>query len=236
MARDYASTAEAADPYCLRAGEAAVLLAGHPWRRFVVIGDSVAEGLGDPVPGYTELPWCDRIARELTVAQPDLCYLNLGERNLRAAAVRAGQLEPALAAEPDLALVAAGGNDALRPAYDPEAVDRELVAMISALRECGAQVITVGMFDLSYCPAVSPRYRPSLGERMRLLSARTRAIGEALGTLHIDFTDHPASSDPSMYSADGLHGNLRSHAICAAETVRRLGAYLGNRFPVTDRS
>src|SRR6266496_4857642 len=28
---------EAADPYCLRAGEADRLLAGHPWHRFAVI-------------------------------------------------------------------------------------------------------------------------------------------------------------------------------------------------------
>ena len=55
MATDYASTVEAADPYCLRAGEAKALLAGHPWRRFAVLGDSVASGVGDPIDGYAAL-------------------------------------------------------------------------------------------------------------------------------------------------------------------------------------
>ena len=34
--------AELADPDCLADGESARLLTGHPWRRFVVLGDSVA--------------------------------------------------------------------------------------------------------------------------------------------------------------------------------------------------
>ena len=226
----YADTRESADPYCLRDGEAAALLAGHPWRRFVVVGDSVAEGLGDPVDGYVNLPWADRIAVELTAARPELAYLNLGERELRAAEVRARQLEPALAFRPDLAMVAAGGNDALRRSYRPETVDRDLAAIVSALRDTGADVITVGLFDVSYAPAFRPKVRPQLGDRMRELSHRTRELGAALGTLHVDLTYHPAVRLPGIYSADGLHGNLRSHAICAAEAIRRLGAHLGNRF------
>ena len=51
-----------------------------------------------------------------------------------------------------------GGNDAFRPAYDPDAVDAELTAMITALQGAGADVITVGMFDVSHSPAV-PEHR-----------------------------------------------------------------------------
>ncbi len=222
----YESTVEAADPWCLRPGEAAALLAGHPWRRFVVLGDSVAEGLGDPVPGYSPLPWCDRVAAELTSARPGLFYRNLGERNLRAAKVRATQLESALTLRPDLAMVCAGGNDALMPTYRPDAVDAVLAEMIEELQGQGADVLTVGLFDLSNCPAVPERFRPSLAARMRELAARTATLGEKLGTLHVDLSAHPGAADPGMYSADGLHGNLRSHAISAAEAVRRLGAHV----------
>ena len=66
---------EAADPYCLRPGEAATLLAGHPWRRFAVLGDSIAEGVGDPVPGYEHLGWADRVAAALRQHRPDLAVL-----------------------------------------------------------------------------------------------------------------------------------------------------------------
>lgn len=220
---------EATDPYCLRPGEATELLRGHPWRRFAVLGDSVAEGMCEPVEGYSELQWADRIAAELRAVAPDLAYLNLGRRGLRAHEVRENQLAPALAFGPDLALVVCGGNDAFRSAYDADAVDAELSTMISTLREAGADVITVGMFDVSHSPAVPATLRPGLGERMRRLSAHTGRLARRLGTLHVHLTDHPLVADPTLYSSDGRHGSARSDAIATAETVRVLAAHLAAR-------
>lgn len=217
---------EATDPYCLREGEAAELLRGHPWRRFVVLGDSVAEGLCEPVDGYPDVQWADRIAAELRAVQPGLAYLNLGRRGLRAQEVRAAQLGPALAFNPDLALVVCGGNDAFRSGYDADAVDADLAAMITALRDAGADVVTVGMFDVSHSPAVPAALRAGLGARMRRLAAHTGRLAARLGTVHVHLTDHPAVADPSLYSSDGRHGSARSDAIAAAETVRALGARL----------
>ena len=218
---------ESTDPHCLRKGESATLLRGHPWRRFVVLGDSVAEGMCEPVEGYSDLQWADRIAAELRTVRPELAYLNLGRRGLRAYEVRATQLAAALAFGPDLALVVCGGNDAFRPGYDPDAVDVELAAMITALQRAGADVITVGMFDVSHSPAVPPAVRAGLGERMRRLSTHTGRLARRLGTLHVHLTDHPAVADPSLYSSDGRHGSARSDAIAAAETLRVVGARLG---------
>lgn len=217
---------EATDPWCLRPGESAELLRGHPWRRFVVLGDSVAEGMCEPADGYPDLQWADRIAAELRAVHPALAYLNLGRRGLRAHEVRAAQLAPALGFGPDLALVVCGGNDAFRTGYDPDAVDADLTAMVTALRDVGADVITVGMFDVSHSPAVPAALRAGLGERMRLLSARTAALAGRLGTLHVHLTDHPMVADASLYSGDGRHGSARSDAIAAAETLRVLGARL----------
>ncbi|NES27326.1 SGNH/GDSL hydrolase family protein [Micromonospora terminaliae] len=217
---------EATDPWCLRPGEAGELLRGHPWRRFVVLGDSVAEGMCEPVDGYPDLQWADRIGAELRAVRPELAYRNLGRRGLRAHEVRAIQLAPALELAPDLALVVCGGNDAFRPAYDPEAVDAELTAMVTALQGAGADVITVGMFDVSHSPAVPDPLRAGLGERMRLLSAHTGRLAARLGTLHVHLTDHPLVADPSLYSSDGRHGSARSDAVATAETLRVLGSHL----------
>lgn len=217
---------EDTDPYCLRPGESTELLTGHPWRRFVAIGDSVVEGWCEPVPGYSRLQWADRIAHELTAVQPDLLYLNLGKTGLRARDILATQLKEALAFGPDLALVVAGGNDAFPATYNPDRADRELTAMVAALQEAGAEVLTLGMFDVSHSPAVPDWLRPGLHERMRLLSERTAAIARRRGTIHVHLTDHPLSSDPGIYSSDGRHGNARSDAVATAETVRRLGEWL----------
>src|SRR2546429_598000 len=196
MAHDYSTTLEAADPYCLRGGEAATLLAGHPWKRFVVLGDSVAEGIGDRVEGYDALPFPDRLAAELTRRQPELAYLNLGRRNLRTAQVRAQQLGPALAFGPDLALVVCGANDALRPGYEAraEAVDRELAAMVRALLDHGAHVLTVSLFVLSSYPGVPAWLRAAFRQRMRLLARRTTAVAATLGTIHVDLAARPAGA------------------------------------------
>jgi len=232
MATDYASTAEAADPYCLRAGEAKALLAGHPWRRFAVLGDSVASGVGDPIDGYATMGWTDRIAAELRVHRPDLEYLNLGERDLRAAQVRERQLAPARAFGPDLTLVACGGNDALRPRYDAEAVDRELAAIITALMEIGAAVVTISVVAVSEYPAFPVWFRPVATDRMRLLARHTNKVAAAFRTIHADLSEHPIGSLPQeqLLSRDGLHANARSHAICAAEAIRSIGARLGNTY------
>src|SRR4051794_4392426 len=93
-----AGSPEERDPHCLRPGEARRLLGGHPWRRFVAIGDSLVEGVGDAVPGYRDLSFTDRLAAELGAATPagSLDYLNLGRSDLRMAQVREQQLAPAL--------------------------------------------------------------------------------------------------------------------------------------------
>lgn len=217
---------ESTDPYCLREGESARLLAGHAWRRFVVLGDSVAEGLAEPVAGYSELQLADRLAAELRAAYPKLEYLNLGHQGLRAREVRAQQLGPALDFRPDLALVVCGGNDAFPATYRPEKVDVELSAMITELQQAGADVITVGIYNVSYSPVIAEWLRPGLRERMRTLSERTGALAAEHGTLHVNLSAHPAVTDPSLYSSDGRHGNARSDAIAVAEAVRVLGAHL----------
>jgi hypothetical protein len=92
------------DPFCLTDDVAVRLLADAPWRRLAVIGDSIAEGLGDPVDGYRDLPWAERLADGLSAAVGDLSYLNLGVRGLTAGEIRRTQLTDALAFSPDLAV------------------------------------------------------------------------------------------------------------------------------------
>ncbi|MGI8665175.1 MAG: SGNH/GDSL hydrolase family protein [Jatrophihabitans sp.] len=221
--------AELADPDCLAAGESATLLAGHPWRRFVVLGDSVANGPSFPVDGFCPLRWTDRVAAELQAATPQLQYLNLGVSGLLAREVRESQLADALAFGPDLALVLCGGNDAFRRSYAgpvAEAVDAELAAMFEALRASGAQLATIGIFDVSYSPAVPERHRLELRERLAVLAEHARELAGRYDSVHVDLSRHPRASDPTLYSPDGRHGNGRSDAIAAAEMVRGLGARL----------
>lgn len=223
--------AELADPDCLADGEAAALLAGHPWRRFAVLGDSVANGPIFEVPGFCPLRWTDRAATELRAAAPDLSYLNLGVSGLLTAEVRDTQLAEALDFKPDLALVLCGGNDAFRASYTEERarqVDLELADILQPLRDSGAQLATICIFDVSYSPAIPESFRPGLRERLARLAEHARATAERFDCVHADLARHRRATDPTLYSPDGRHGNSRSDAIAAAELVRALGARLAS--------
>lgn len=54
----------------------------HPWSRYVAMGDSFTEGIGDPEPsspgGYRG--WADRVAEELGRGHDDFAYANLAVR------------------------------------------------------------------------------------------------------------------------------------------------------------
>ncbi len=54
----------------------------HPWSRYVALGDSFTEGMGDPNPDSVggHRGWADRVAEELSHGHPDFAYANLAVR------------------------------------------------------------------------------------------------------------------------------------------------------------
>lgn len=218
--------------------ELASLLRGAPWRRIAVLGDSIAEGVREPHPGYLDQSWIDRIAEPLRAAAPGLTVMNLGVRDLLASEVRERQLEPALSFRPDLAIVAAGGNDALRRTFAPEDVARELDGIVGPLRAAGADVLMIELLDIAASGLVPAEFAAPLDERMRKLAALTRAVASRHGAMLVEMRGHPASADPEVYASDRLHLNARGHAIVGTEAVRVLSSAVvaraknGTRAPV----
>jgi lysophospholipase L1-like esterase len=202
-------------------------LATAPWRRLIVMGDSIALGVGDPVDGYAHRGWTDSIAAALDAARPGLVTRNLGVRGLLASEVRETQLDAALHFRPDLAIVAAGGNDLFGPGFDGEGVEEELETIVGALHRRGALVVTIGLFDITRTDLVPEAFRAPLSQRIRELGARTAAVVERHDGIHVDCTDHPAGADPSIYSADRQHLNATGHAIAASLTLAALSARSG---------
>lgn len=225
---------EPADPLCLGPDDARRLLAGAPWRRFAAVGDSVAAGTGDPVDGFLDLGWADRLAGWLAATGEPLAYANLGVPTLRAGEVLAAQLGPALAFRPDLVAVTAGGNDAMRRSFDPAAVQRQLEAIVEPLAAGGATVLTFGLFDLSRTQFVPVSMRAGLRARLQELNGLVRRLTEAVDGVHVDFFDHLAL-DESILSADMIHANRRGHAIIAADVARALAAHVGEPAPGSAR-
>jgi lysophospholipase L1-like esterase len=213
---------EAADPHCLTDAESDRLLHGAPWTRFAVVGDSLAEGLGDPSPGYRTSPWANRVAAVLRRTVPELACLNLGRRGLTAAQVRMSQAEPAAAFRPDLVGIVCGGNDLLLPGFSPAALEAELHLLFSRLAAPGT---TLFAYALANVAAAVPELRGGpLEEGVAALNDVTRKVAAEHGAVIVEMYGHPAVGDRDLYSADLVHASARGHAVIAAATVRALAA------------
>jgi lysophospholipase L1-like esterase len=211
---------------CLSDEEAADLLHGAPWRRLAVLGDSLAEGIGEDTPGYPPGGWAATLARVLHRVNPDSTYLNVGQRDLLTREVRATQLRPALGFGPDLAVLVCGGNDLLNREFDLASVAADLDDMVRELRRRGGDVLLFGLMDITTTGLIDPRFAPSMHERLVALADVNRCIAERRGAIYLPMTEHPAASDPEVYSSDRLHANGRGHAVLAGAVVRRLAQHV----------
>lgn len=211
------NSVEHADPHVLRPGEAKSLLVGAPWKRFAVLGDSLAEGIGDERDGYLTISWADRVAAEL--AAPG--YLNLARERLTAAEVVDEQLERALGWQPDLIAVIAGGNDILKADPDLAATEQALETIFRRSRAAGADVVGFTLMDPS--PIFDD---PALGRRIGALNSMIRHAGMRTGATIVDAAIRPYADDRSIYSSDLKHPNMRGHAVIASAVIEELAELL----------
>ena len=197
-------------------------------RRFVALGDSTTEGVGDPWdPGREATSplrgWADRLAERLAALHPGLTYANLAVRGLKAAQIRERQLDAAVALAPDLVGMTGGLNDLLRPRLDLDAVLADLDAIQGTLTAAGATVLTFTLPDLS---AVAPVARPVRG-RLAAYNDGLRALHARHGSVLVDAAVQPVGEDPRLWASDRLHPNAEGHARladAAAEALRLPGA------------
>jgi lysophospholipase L1-like esterase len=191
----------------------------HPWHRYVALGDSFTEGIGDPDP---ENPgrhrgWADRLAEELSHGTDDFAYANLAIRGRLLGRILDEQLEPALALQPDLVSISAGGNDLLRPGSDPDALALRLDAAVGRLADAGATVLLFNGPDIGSTPVLSAiRGKVAIyNENLRVVAARHDAVVADMWGLR-------QLSDPRMWDTDRLHFSPLGHhtiAIMALEAL-----------------
>lgn len=220
-----ASEVDDADVIAPHAADA--LLAGAPWRRVALVGDSIVAGVGDPVPGYRTLGWCQRVVEALGRVGPGLAVADLAEPELVAERVREQQLAAAVAFGPDLAFVGAGGNDLFRRRFDVGRVRADYEAIVGGLGQAGATVVTWTLFDIRRAPIEFPEaFAAVLAERYDPLQEMFRRVAADLGTVFIDFADDPHGAELAFYSGDLRHVTMRGHAVTASVAIRTLGALL----------
>lgn len=192
----------------------------HPYRRFVALGDSFTEGVGDPA---ADLPhgvrgWADRVAAQVAVTAPDLGYANLAIRGRKLGPIIAEQLEPALALEPDVVTIYAGANDILRPRVDVDGLGEQLDGAVARLRATGARVLVWTPFD----PGGSATYRLLRG-RFALYAELVRETAARHGADVVDFWRLKEYRDWRYWDADRMHMGPAGHQRMAIEVLDVLG-------------
>ncbi|MCX5609818.1 MULTISPECIES: SGNH/GDSL hydrolase family protein [unclassified Streptomyces] len=191
--------------------------------RYVALGDSQTEGIGDGDDTIGLRGFADRLAEHLAAVNPGLRYANLAVRGRLAGQVRAEQLAPALALRPDLVSVVAGVNDLLRPRFDAVEVAGHLEEMFAAFTAAGAHVVTVTVPDLG---EIAPLARP-LGSRVSGLNHHIRAAAARHGVTVAEIGPQPVATDRRLWSADRLHVSPVGHeriAAALAEALRLPGS------------
>ncbi|MEV7395552.1 SGNH/GDSL hydrolase family protein [Aeromicrobium sp. NPDC092404] len=189
--------------------------------RYVAIGDSLTEGLGDtPWPGDVPRGWADRLAQHLTVhAGQPIHYANLAVRGQKAAQVRESQLPAALALEPDLVTVTAGMNDLMRLNVDLAAVAEELDDMARRLRAEDVVTVLVPMPDMTGLLPIGARIKG----RVDALNEVLADVASRHGALLAPLPPRQVFGLPEAWSSDRLHLSPLGHTRFALAMLHTLG-------------
>lgn len=190
------------------------------FQRYVALGDSFAEGVGDPDPTRPNgvRGWADRVAEVMGADQPDFGYANLAIRGRKLRGVLDEQVEPALALRPDLVTVYAGANDILRPQVDLDALVEEYGEAIGRLSASGARILVWTAFD----PGGSAIYRPMRG-RFALYNELVREVADRHGATIVDFWRLRDYQDWRLWDSDRMHLGPAGHQRMAIEVLDVLG-------------
>jgi lysophospholipase L1-like esterase len=180
----------------------------HPWSRYVALGDSFTEGIGDPEPaspgGFRG--WADRVAEVLNEQTDNFAYANLAIRGRLVQQVIDQQIEPALALRPDLITISAGGNDIIRPGTDPDDISSRLDTAVQRLRSGGATVVLFTGPDIGMTPVLG-RSRGKVAiynENLRAVALRNDAVIADMWALR-------ELRDSRMWAPDRLHFSAIGH-------------------------
>lgn len=180
----------------------------HPWSRYVAIGDSFTEGIGDPEPSVPggHRGWADRVAEVLSQSSEDFAYANLAVRGKLIQQIIDEQLEPALELRPDLITISAGGNDVIRPGTDPDEISARFEYAIERLSRDRATIVIFTGVDVGF----SPVFRGIRG-KVAIYNENLRAIAAKYDCIVADQWALTDIQDQRFWAPDRLHLNALGH-------------------------
>ncbi|MFJ5262680.1 SGNH/GDSL hydrolase family protein [Streptomyces sp. NPDC088387] len=196
--------------------------------RFVALGDSLTEGVGDPT-GNGWRGWAALLAGGLADHRGD--FTNLAFSGAQTRDVLERQLPAALDLRPDVASVVVGVNDTLRATFDIHAVAARLDRVYSAFAEQGTLLLTVCLPDPGTMLGLPAALANPLARRQRAVNTVVHALSERYGAVHLHACDGAWTMDRAMWSADRLHPSERGHrqlALRSHALLTKVGVRMGH--------
>ena len=193
--------------------------------RYVAIGDSFTEGVGDVLPDGSFRGWADLVAAGLSTALAErgepLQYANLAIRGRLLRPIVTDQLDAALALDPapDLLTLNGGGNDMLRPGVH---LDELLELTEHAIHRCVAAGVRIVLLS-----GADPTAQLPLG---RFVHRRGKYLTRGLADLCVKhsatlvnvFGDEEIRG-MGYWTSDRLHLNSLGHERVAGLVLHGLG-------------
>ncbi|MER7483425.1 SGNH/GDSL hydrolase family protein [Streptomyces sp. NPDC126510] len=183
---------------------------------FVALGDSLTEGVGDPVGDGEWRGWAALLADGLAGERAGFAgeragFTNLAVSGAQTRDVLERQLPAALELRPDLVSVVVGVNDTLRCTFDIGAVAARLDRVYAACSEQGAVLLTACLPDPGTMLGLPGALAHPLTRRQRAVNAVVHALSERYGALHLHACEGDWITDRALWSADRLHPGERGH-------------------------
>jgi lysophospholipase L1-like esterase len=173
----------------------------------VALGDSITAGEGSMVLGVTPLSWAQWLARAL-----DLPYTSYAVNGAVVADVLRHQLER-VTGDYDVGCLYAGVNDVRGPVFDPDAFERDLLAVAEGLRERSERLLLVTLpLRLG---------RPTAAPKPAIANGAIRRVARATGAVLCELEDFRGWVE---VLPDAVHPTAVGHVAIADRAARALGA------------
>jgi hypothetical protein len=157
----------------------------------------------------------------LAARTEDFGYANLAIRGRKLRQVAVEQVAPAIALEPDLISLYAGGNDVLRPTVDLDGLIALYDASIARLAATGARIVLFTAYDPGGPKASGPI--GAFRGRFAIYNELVREVSDRHGATLVDFWRMHELNDPRMWDVDRMHLASPGHVWVAIEVLDALG-------------
>ncbi|PEC85483.1 SGNH/GDSL hydrolase family protein [Bacillus cereus] len=195
------------------------------WKRFIAIGDSFTEGIGDEVERITLKSWVDHFVQ---LCVNDIEYANFAKRGLVTKEIRSQQLEKALAFKPDLVSLIAGANDVLKGRWNLQTYKNDMEFMIDKLSKTGADIMIANLPDFTVRLPLASEKKQVIKEQLLEANEVIFSLSREYKLHHVDFWNHHVVNDNTLWSTDFIHPNSKGYV--------KVAELIFNSLPVHDSS